>query len=202
VPEAVWIGGSTCSGKSSVAERVAHQRGYGVYHCDVHEHELIRDVGDAHPTIQARVSRSLDDTWVGLSVDELVDESLQFFRELFPLLLEDVRRSEVPLVVEGHQLLPELLAPSLTEGDEAVWLVATLPFRLERHFHRPHAWSTPRKTRDPELAQAHRLERDARIAEIVRDQALTRGLRVIDVDGSASLDAVVADVESGLARSS
>lgn len=105
-------------------------------------------------------------------------------------------------MVEGHQLLPELVGPELGKADEAVWLVATLPFRLERHFQRPHAWSTPRKTRDPELAQQHRLERDSRIAEIVRDQAMTRGLHLIDVDGSQTIDAIAADVESRLARPS
>jgi hypothetical protein len=181
---------------------VAKQLGYGLYHCDQHEHELIRDLGGAQPAIQGWLSRSLDDTWVELPVDELVEQSLQFFRELFPLLLADVRSSERPLVVEGHQLLPELVAPALQDGDHAVWLVATLPFRLERHFHRPHAWTTPRKTRDPELAQQHRLERDSRIAELVRDQALTRGLHLIDVDGSEPLEAVAAEVESRLVRSS
>jgi 2-phosphoglycerate kinase len=197
----IWIGGSTCAGKSSVAELIAASRGWDVYRCDVKEHELVADVTDEQAAIRRWLDRSLDDTWVELGVDELVAETVEFFRELVPMLVADVRAQARPLVAEGHQLLPQFLAPVL-DGDAAVWLVATLPFRLEKHFQRPHAWTTPRKTRDPERAQQHRLERDACIAQIARDEALACYLPVIDVDGSTTLDEVCRNVEQLLARSS
>jgi thymidylate kinase len=42
------------------------------------------------------------------------------------------------------------------------------------------------------------MERDRLVAERVHEQALARGMRVIDVDGSRTLEDVEADVEEHL----
>jgi hypothetical protein len=42
------------------------------------------------------------------------------------------------------------------------------------------------------------MERDHLVAERVREQALARGMRVLDVDGSRTLDDVEGDVEEHL----
>jgi hypothetical protein len=42
------------------------------------------------------------------------------------------------------------------------------------------------------------MERDHLVAERVREQALARGMRVLDVDGSRTLDDVEVDVEEHL----
>jgi hypothetical protein len=53
----------------------------------------------------------------------------------------------------------------------------------------------PNRTSDPECAQEHRIERDALLVERVREQARVHGLRVIDVDGTRTVDEVRAAVE-------
>jgi hypothetical protein len=54
-------------------------------------------------------------------------------------------------------------------------------------------------THDPTRSQAHRIERDTLLVERVREQALARGLAMIDVDGSRPLAGIEVRVASHLA---
>ena len=90
------------------------------------------------------------------------------------------------------------MAPLIESPRQAVWLVPTPNFRIEQLLNRPQAWATPDLTRDPTRAQAHRIERDTLLVERVREQALARGLRVIDVDSSRPLAEIEAHVVSHL----
>jgi hypothetical protein len=111
--------------------------------------------------------------------------------------MEDLRALSVGgmIVAEGFQLTPEVVAPLIESPRQAVWLLPTARFRREILLGKPHAWSTPNRTSDPNRAQAHRIERDALLVERVREQALARGLRLIEVDGVQTVDEVRAVVE-------
>jgi adenylate kinase family enzyme len=189
-----WIGGSTCSGKSTIADRIAARRGVSVYHVDEHEQDHAdRATAAGLPVYERWVAMTLSERWALSSVEELVADTLALSEERMPLILEDI--GEGPVIVEGFQVYPWLVAPLLDSPRQAVWLVCTPEFRRATHFARPHAWSTPNKTDDPEGAQANRLERDDRIAEEISRRAHALGLSVIEVDGSRAIDDVAAEVE-------
>lgn len=197
IGDVVWVGGSTCAGKSSVAEALAAR--YGRIHIreDEREHVLLEQAA-ARPAVAAWLARSLDETWVDRDPAALYEDSLAFMRDFIDLLVVDAV-SAGRVVAEGHQLLPELLAPYLVDERQAVWLAASDDFRQETHFKRPHAWSTPNKTRDPARAQETRLGRDRLVARHVREQCAALGLKCIEVDGTRSLGDVTAEVEEWLA---
>jgi hypothetical protein len=102
------------------------------------------------------------------------------------------------VVAEGFQLTPEVVAPLLESPRQAVWLLPTPSFCSEQLLNTSQAWATPNLTRNPPRAQANRIERDTLLVERVREQALARGLYVIDVAGSRPLAEIEAHVVSHL----
>jgi 2-phosphoglycerate kinase len=193
----LWIGGSTCAGKSTIADRIAERRGLRIYHVDEYEQaHAARAVAAGLPVYERWTAMSLSERWAHSTVEELVADTLALSEERLRLILEDLAAEEA--VVEGFQVYPWLVAPLLDSPRKAVWLVCTPEFRRVTHLGRAHAWVTPAKTDDPERAQANRLERDDRIGDEIARRARELGLRVIEVDGSRSLDAIAAEAEAHL----
>jgi adenylate kinase family enzyme len=196
----LWIGGSTCSGKSTIADRVAERRGVPVYHVDEHEQDHAeRATAAGLPVYERWVGMTLTERWALSSVKELVADTLALSEERMPLILEDIGKG--PVVVEGFQIYPWLVAPWLESSRQGIWLVCTPEFRRTTHFGRPHAWITPRKTDDPERAQANRLERDDLIGEEIARAAREHDLKLIVVDGTRSVDDVASEADAHLAMS-
>jgi hypothetical protein len=81
----VWIGGSTASGKTSIADYLAEKYGLEPYHVDRFDEEhLARRNPEAQPALEAWARRTLDETWVDLLPDDLVEATLELHRERFP----------------------------------------------------------------------------------------------------------------------
>src|SRR5512146_1907288 len=86
-----WLGGSPCSGKSSIAEAIAARRGFSLFKCD---DSLFDHMAAADPLRQpamAKAARLSGLGWEALfmrPVEEQVADVLAFYREEFPLLLE------------------------------------------------------------------------------------------------------------------
>lgn len=197
----MWIGGGTSAGKTSIARQLARRYGLTSYHVDQHErdHARRRDARP-HPAIEAWNARTLDETWVDLPVEQLVEATLAYSRERIEFIVEDLRALPAGgnVVAEGFQLTPEVVAPLLESPRQAVWLLPTPSFRSEQLLNRSQTWATPNLTRNPTRAQANRIERDTLLVERVREQGLARGLHVIDVDGSRPLAKIEAHVVSHL----
>jgi hypothetical protein len=197
----VWIGGSTASGKTPIADYLAERFALPAYHVDRHDEEHVARRDPArHPAIDAWAARTADETWVELPVAELVEATLGFARERFELVMQDLAAlaERGGVIVEGFQLLPELVAPLLGGPRQAVWLVSTDRFRLEALQRRGTAWQMPRQTSNPARALQNRLDRDEALAEGVRGDARARGLKVVDVDGRRPLPVVATEVETHL----
>jgi hypothetical protein len=151
--------------------------------------------------MEAWNARTRDETWVDLPVEQLVEATLAYSRERIEFIAEDLATLTARglVVAEDFQLTPEVVAPPLLESPrQAVWLLPTPSFLSEQLLNRSQAWAKPNLTRNPPRAQANRIERDTLLVERVREQALARGLYVIDVDGSRPLAEIEAHVVSHL----
>jgi hypothetical protein len=195
----LWMGGSTCAGKSTIADQIADRHGLSVYHVDHHEGpHAERASALSLPVYERWLAMTLTERWVLSSVDELVADTLAMSEERMPMILEDIADIEGRVLVEGFQIYPWLIAPLLDSPKAAVWLVCSPEFRRATHSSRPHGWTLPSQTDDPERAQAHRLERDDRIGEEIARRARELDLKAIEVDGSRGLGDIAAEVESHL----
>lgn len=159
-------------GKTTAARAFAHKHDLRLYSLDARTYE--------HEAKLPRETRTLDELWVDQSPEGLADWFEEHARRRFPLVLEDLARieDEAPVIVDGPQLLPELVA-SL---GPALFVVAAP--ELQRELVSARGSSLYARTSDPERAFANRLARDAILAERLR--AATDVVEIQDVSDTAS----------------
>jgi hypothetical protein len=196
LPNVLWIGGGTGGGKSSTAIALAEKYGVERYNYDWHDarDHSERTRADRHPYRAAFLAMSMDERWVDRSPAAMAEMEVIEFRERFEMVLEDLATLSADRVVaDGFGLLPELVAPLLTDRRQAIYLLPTPAFRAWSLTQR--GWVTIEGTRDPDRARANKLARDALLTEHVRRTAMASGLAVIDVDGSRPPADVTAEIE-------
>lgn len=196
-----WIGGSPCSGKSTVAGIVSALRNMLLYSCDDAFERHAATIGTAAgPTLKKVTAMSIEDR-LAQPVEVQVGDVLRLYREEFPLILQDLSDAGAPVLVEGAALLPELLASQQVPPGRAVWVVPTEDFQHRQYRQRRWAHNLLAATPDPQRAFLRWMQRDAAFAQLVADQARELGYPVITVDGAAGAVDVAAAVDDLLAPS-
>jgi adenylate kinase family enzyme len=185
----LWIGGATDSGKSTTAQKLAERHPLQVYHYDRRDLAHHEQLAKTLPAYRAFLDASLDERWVKPQPQELLQRSLQSFRDRFPLVIEDLLAlpREHGILAEGFGLVPELLAPLLSSSTQAIWLVPTEGFKRDSMRRRGKP-SFGALVSDPERAKANLHTRDRLLAEYIRDQVLQYGFTLYQVDGSHSAE--------------
>src|ERR1043166_369634 len=127
-----WIGGGSAAGKSTIADRIAAERGLSVYSTDdVMADHARRSSPENCPLLHEFMAMDMDERWVNRS-PQLMFETFHWFRgKGFDLIREDLLRPppEPAVIVEGFRLLPRLVKPLLPARNRAVWLLPTPEFR-------------------------------------------------------------------------
>ncbi|MEV4280775.1 hypothetical protein [Actinoplanes xinjiangensis] len=185
-----WIGGSPCSGKSTVAANLAAADGLPLYSCD--------DAFERHaaggPVLRKVTTMSVGDR-LAQPVDVQVDDVFRLYREEFPLILDDLREAGTATVVEGAALLPELLAGIDVPRHRAVWIVPTEDFQIHHYRQRSWAHELLAGLDRPDEAFRRWMRRDAVFAATVAAQARDLGYPVIVTDGSVGVQQTTAMVD-------
>ncbi len=190
LPNVYWIGGSPCSGKSTIADRLAAKHGGRVYRCDeAYYRHLASITPDEHPVFSRLAHASCDDLWMRPTPQQVGDE-IALYREEFPLILADLAAlpSTQAVIAEGAALLPELLDRLGVLPRRAVWIVPTERFQREHYARRAWRHDVLASCTDKERAWRNWMERDAGFARVVAREARQRGNRVLTVDGARSVD--------------
>lgn len=182
----LWIGGSPCSGKTTLASLLAKQYELTVYHCDEHwEEHLERVEPDAHPTLHAIKQMTWDDIWMR-PIEEQVMDVLAAYREEYEMILDDLLAlpHDVPLIAEGTALLPDLVLDTISDPRQAVWVVPTEAFQRQTYRNRGE-WvgQVLSQCSDPDQAFENWMARDAEFARWVARSAAALGLDVLTVSG-------------------
>jgi hypothetical protein len=184
VPDVLWIGGATASGKTTLARGLAARHGLRRYHID--------DFWYAHDALLGGRELPPDEQWVSTSAASQVEAFYESSARRLRLVLDHLSAlpEEPPVVVEGPQVLPDLL-PSAAY---ALFLVPTSQFQKAILHQRPLPPTT-----DPQRALANRVEKDRLFGERIAGEAVRRGFEVIGVDGSRTPSDILGDAERRLA---
>jgi hypothetical protein len=112
--------------------------------------------------------------------------------ERLAMVLDDLRAlGDGPtIIVEGPQLLPDLVAPLLETPERGLWLLPVPDFARR---------SVARRFAEVPEALERRYARDVLFTELNREQAASRGLAVLDVTESVPLESSVADMTRRIA---
>ena len=144
----------------------------------------------------------MDERWLTRSPQTMLETFHGFQGEGFELIIEDLLElPAAPLLAEGFRLLPRLVAPLLSERDQAVWLIPSPAFRRAAFEDRGSMWEIPGKTSDPQRALGNLLARDEMLTEQVAAEATGLGLAVVKVDVGLSVDALAQRVRVALGLS-
>jgi 2-phosphoglycerate kinase len=190
-----WIGGGSAAGKTTIARRIAAQRGWHVYGTDdVMADHARRSTTKDSPLLHRFIAMDIDERWLNRPPKTML-ESFHWFRgEGFNMIIEDLVRlpREPGVIVEGFRLLPGLVRPLLSVPARAVWLLPTPGFRQAVVESRGGSASGfLARTTDPERALSNLLERDRLFTDILREETARLEVPAIDVDATLTEDDLV-----------
>lgn len=191
----LWIGGSPCSGKSTIAQRLSAAFGLRIYSCDdAFERHRLLVTPERQPVFARLVSLTCDELWLR-PVPQQIEEELAIYREEFPLSLADLLRPEEEFgLAEGAALLPSLLAEQGVPPGQAIWIVPAEAFQREQYARREWRHDVLRDCSDPEQGWENWMSRDAGFARFVTAEARRLGYTAIVVDGSRDVNEIYTEV--------
>lgn len=195
--EMYWIGGSPCSGKSTIAGLLTDKYDFDYYNCDAAYHDhLKRCRPEDHPIMTKLKDLSLDDIF-SRPVDQQVKETIKFYQEEFEFILEDITSipSSKPILIEGAALLPEVVSPIHQTKNHGVWIIPTAKFQVEQYSKRDWLQTILKECRNPKQAFENWMNRDIAFAQNINKDAQDKGLKLIVVDGSTIVEENLAVVE-------
>jgi hypothetical protein len=190
-----WIGGSPCSGKSSIVERLSERHAFRSYRADDAFPAHATQAGaDAQPHLYRVARMSWDEIW-GRPVEVLLQDEIAVYREEWAMIVDDLLAlpDDKPIIAEGAALLPERVQDVLAERRHAIWIVPTEAFQRETYARRGE-WvgEILAQCTRPEQAFENWMARDAAYAQWTQREAGRLGLDVHIIDGRRSIDETAA----------
>ena len=173
------IGGSPCSGKSTIASLLARQ--YQLLHIkldDLVEEMMSQASADSQPICLLRQDRN---------PEEMADEEWRFYEEIFPYVKSYlIKNQDRPLLVEGAGLLPHLVKELECPASSYLCLTPTADFQKKHYIQREWVPYVLEGTTNPEQAFENWMQRDILFAQMVRKEAMKLGYPSLVTDGSQS----------------
>ncbi len=181
-----FIGGSPCSGKSTIAEMISEQ--YGLYYFKVDDYlEAYIGRGNAlNKPFSTQVSElSADEIWMREPMIQNKEE-LEIYREIFGFIMEDLSKIEAPngIITEGAAYLPDLMNEMQVDANSYICIVPTRNFQYHHYKLRPWVPEVLKDCTDKEQAFENWMERDSLFAVQIKDDADKLGYRTIIIDGT------------------
>ena len=189
------IGGSPCSGKSTIASLLARQ--YQLLHIkldDLIEEMMSQASADSQPICLLRQDRN---------PEEMADEEWRFYEEIFSYVKSYlIKNQNRPLLVEGAGLLPHLVKELECQVSSYLCLTPTADFQKKHYIQREWVPYVLEGTTNPEQAFENWMQRDILFAQMVRKEAVRLGYPSLVTDGSQSENQTAEEVARLLKLSS
>jgi 2-phosphoglycerate kinase len=184
------LGGSPCSGKSTLAERLSQE--FHVQHYKVDDHQdshTKRCSAKRHPTMYQYSTMTWNEIWMR-SVAVQGQEEFAYYRERFEMILHDLEQYEAGkrLILEGAAFLPELVERNGANPNRVLFLVPTKDFQLRFYGQRPWIKDILKECEHPNQAFENWMMRDQLFGREILRQADTRNYKAIVVDGRQDID--------------
>lgn len=176
-----YIGGSPCSGKSTVAESLAAHYGLTYFKADDYlESFTVQGAAAGLPVCQRILRMSADETWMR-SPQVQCHEEFDYYHEIAPFVQEKLAALSAPrIIAKGAAFLPCLMPCAA----HYLAITPSRDFQISRYQRRPWVPHVLQHCTDQEQAFANWMERDALFAEEIRRQCQQLGLTHLLTDGS------------------
>ena len=185
-----WLGGSPCSGKTSISEVLCSRFDLNVYHVDeaFQNHTKILDPV-RHPALTKWFRSSWEERWMQ-PVDDLVHDAIACYQEHFALIREDLLAmpKQQSLLVEGTVLLPRDIATIFPNRNQAIWLIPTSDFQRDYYSQRAWVRGVVEQCSNADVAFNNWMERDVQFAKWIEAEVAELNLQLLKVDGTDTLE--------------
>jgi hypothetical protein len=182
----LWLGGSSCAGKSSIARLLAPRHGLTIYHCDDHFDEHARRLDPSRqPYFWGIKDLSPEQLWMR-PLEVQVAELSSFYEEEFDMVVDDLLSlgPSAPALVEGAGLAPRNVVGLLRHPRQALWLVTSPEFRRREYPRRGGFVSELlAQCSDPTTAFDNWMKRDEERARLLKADLTDMSLPFLEVDG-------------------
>lgn len=181
-----YIGGSPCSGKSTVAEMIAEKFGLYYFKVDDFLFDYIAKAKDKGKLYSTKASlMSVDEIWLR-DPEVQCEEELAIYREIFEFAVEDLGKIQVQngIITEGAAYLPELMRRHGIDQHHYTCVVPTKEFQYFHYRQRPWVPQVLEGCSNKELAFNNWMERDVLFAAAVRESATMLGYQTFLTDGT------------------
>lgn len=191
-----FIGGSPCSGKSTIAEMIA--KAYDLYYFKVDDFlEKYMDKGkeEGFAICGKQCEMTAEETWMRMPQLQC-EEELTFYREIFNFILEDLVKLESAngIITEGAAYLPELMQKYKIDNEHYVNITPTEEFQWHHYSKRPWISYALEGCEDKEKAFENWMKRDTLFGLYVKEQAEAMGYQTLLTDGSVDSNEVFSTV--------
>lgn len=192
------LGGSPCSGKSTVAERLSTQFKLQYYKVDDYEKEHLSRCDPKRHPVMFRYSRmGWNEIWVR-PVSVQVEEEFEYYRERFEMIVQDLSEYDHrgPIVLEGAAYLPELISEYKADRKRVLYMVPTKAFQIHHYRQRPWINHILKECDNPKQAFENWMMRDHLFGQEILRQAAAYNYETMLIDGEQSLDRQIEQVSS------
>lgn len=192
----LWIGGSPCSGKSTIAAALAERHGFAMYTCDDMVDRHTAEAGpDRAPTMHRLGRASCDELWMR-PLGQQVREEMTYYDEEFPFILDDLlaKPRDRPVIVEGAALMPHLLDRIDTPSDRSIWILPSPAFQRAHYARRDWRHDVLATCTEQDQAWHNWMARDIGFATAVAAECLVLHGTCLTIDGTRPVSAILDEV--------
>lgn len=187
-----YIGGSPCSGKSTVTEILAAK--YHLFYFKVDDFidkYLKMGASKGYEICKKQDSLRADEIWMREPVLQCQEELL-YYKETFAFVLEDLMQiKERDIITEGAAYLPELMRKRNISNNRYISITPTRDFQISHYKKREWISFVLEGCSDKEKAFSNWMERDILFAKEVQKQCIKENYVSIINDGSIEVDEYV-----------
>lgn len=190
--EAFFIGGSPCSGKSTIAEIISAKYGLHYFKVDDHLDKYTRMGAEAGYLIcRKQIEMSAEQIWMRPPQVQC-EEELRFYEEIFHFILEDLNKldSEGTVITEGAAYLPQLMKRIGIPSSRYMAMVPAKAFQIHHYSKREWVPYVLAQCSDPEKAFRNWMERDILFAKEVARRCREENYPCVVNDGNLPIEAM------------
>lgn len=190
-----YIGGSPCSGKSTVAEVI--EKKYGLYYFKVDDFldkYIAQGAEKRYKTCSNQSKMSPEKTWMRAPAVQN-EEELNIYHEIIEFIMEDISKisSDKDIIAEGAAFLPSLMKMRNIDDNHYLCITPTKDFQIEHYKKREWVPYILEGCSDKKKAFENWMNRDALFAEEVRKQCEETGYKSLVTDEQTELDKRIKD---------
>jgi hypothetical protein len=196
--ETFYIGGSPCSGKSTVVDLLSKK--YNLYYFKIDDFlNKYTELGviKNYDICRKQYEMSPEQTWMR---DPLLQchEELKFYEEIFGFIIDDLEQiiDSKAIITEGAAYLPNLIGKLNISKNRYISITPTKKFQVSQYEKREWISYALEGCNNKEKAFANWMERDAMFAEEVNLLCNEKGYMNIINDGKMLLDELAKKVSN------